>query len=161
MKDIRNNDERHGHASSGEHEDLSAANSFDEQKGKAGAHRILCADASGEQVAGFAVEVEGAGNDRIGISGNHIDTGDLLCALDEESQKNTTESLSFSTFQQFPVMEWCGALLSLKRGFDTLQILNYVRIIHRLIGQTVKDVVCFLKTSLFDKPTGRLREKEN
>jgi hypothetical protein len=109
----------------------------------------------------LAVEVERTGDDGVGISGNHVDTGDLLRGLDEETEENTTEGLSLSTFQEFPVLEWGSSLLRFKGCFDGFQVFNDIGIVHGSVGETRENVVGFVHASFLHEPTGRFREEEN
>ena len=100
----------------------------------------------------LAVKVEGAGNDSVGVSGNHVDTGDLLGGLNEESKENTTECLSLATFEKFSVVEWGSSLLRLERGLDRFQVLDNVRVVHGLVCETRENVMCFVHAAFLDEP---------
>ena len=65
-------------------------------------------------MAHLRVEMEGGGNDGVGIGSDHIDTRNLLGGLNEEPEQDTAESLSFATLEEFLVTEWGSTLLSLE-----------------------------------------------
>lgn len=52
-------------------------------------------------------EIEGFLQDLVGVGGDHIDAGKLLCRLDEGADCDALKSFRLSVLEQFSVGEGC------------------------------------------------------
>jgi hypothetical protein len=99
-------------------------------------------------------EIEAGAENLVGISGHHVDAGQLLSSIDEDTKRHAAESLCLAILEEFLVTEGGDCFLRLVAGHDALVFEEEVGVLSGKASELRENNLAFFKPAVADEPAG-------